>query len=44
VLVANIIIGLAPEPEICQNWAADFNQNGDINVLDIIQIINIIVG
>jgi len=44
VVVANLITGVISEPEICEEWAADYNANGIINVLDIIQIINIIVA
>ncbi|MFQ6610134.1 MAG: S8 family serine peptidase [Fidelibacterota bacterium] len=44
VIVANMIIGLLPDPDYCQEWAANINEDDIINILDIILIINVIVG
>jgi len=42
VRLVNIILGdPASDYEL---WAGDINMDGDLNVLDIVQIINIIIG
>ncbi len=43
VMITNIILNIFTDPDICQEWAADFDGNELINVLDIIQMLNLIV-
>jgi hypothetical protein len=43
VFVANIILGSA-NPTEAQVWAADYNGNGTINVMDIVDMVNNICG
>lgn len=43
ILAVNILIRLADSPP-AQIWAADYDGDGTINVLDIVQVINIILG
>ena len=35
---------LMEEPDAYEAWAADMNDDGQVNVLDIVNIINLILG
>jgi hypothetical protein len=40
----NIILGANPNPTDYELWAADMNQDGNIDILDIVLIVNTILG
>ena len=40
VRAVNIILTLPPPPTEYELWAADFNEDGVVNILDVIDIVN----
>jgi hypothetical protein len=42
--IIHIIVKFLPEPTAYELWASDNDENGLINVLDIVQIVNLILG
>ena len=41
--MVNIVLGII-EPDGYQAQVADYNEDGQINILDVVQLVNLIIG